>query len=485
MSEILSSTPLHNAVKEQNVEAVSLLISQGAVDVNAKNSDGSTALHMAAEAVQHTEIFELLLQANDVNINLKNKKGRTALEQFLDSEFSRSSKCSDNLYVIFKLFVDLKADIFSKDNFNNTLLHLAVRENNFSMVEYLLDQGLDVNCKNKFGITPLSYVNYREDKFYGSVMELLLERNADPNKKDIFGKTPFHSLLERFPEVVQVKTFIKYGADVFAICKEGRSALHFAVTEHAYTLTLKELLEKGLDVNCTDSNFRTPFFEAAFRANVTVLKFLIKNGAKVNEVDHYGNTALMDLIEFISQDDYLTDEDAYYSEWVPKNKEALTLLIRHVDVNIMNFRGENILSDTTLPDWCDKIIIEKLVILTVLGTPVRSEIMDAISCDEFRQNYYLECENELLRAKDTFFYGKVSYFDLLVCYKSNDKVNYKNCSDLIDSFLNCDPLVFQKNFPIYGYAITVILEEATDYRPSAIDSKKQLDHYIRMMYHKL
>ena len=64
----------------------------------------------------------------------------------------------------------------------------AARRGDAAAVKSLLDKGVDVNTKFRYGATALSYA---ADKGHLEVVKLLLERKADPNVKDTFyGATP-------------------------------------------------------------------------------------------------------------------------------------------------------------------------------------------------------------------------------------------------------------------------------------------------------
>jgi len=55
---------------------------------------------------------------------------------------------------------------------------------------------------------------------------------------------------------------------------------------------VRQLIEKGADVNAKDQFQETPLHDAASRGNTDVAKLLIEKGADVNAKDNYGKTAL-------------------------------------------------------------------------------------------------------------------------------------------------------------------------------------------------
>jgi len=73
-----TSEDLCRAVRSGDIERVRLLVSAG-VDVNAKDKDGNTALHVAA-GNGHAEIVELLI-AKGADVNAQGYFGRTPLHR--------------------------------------------------------------------------------------------------------------------------------------------------------------------------------------------------------------------------------------------------------------------------------------------------------------------------------------------------------------------------------------------------------------------
>jgi ankyrin repeat protein len=64
----------------------------------------------------------------------------------------------------------------------------AAKANDTESLKAFLDKGMDVNIKNHYGCTALSFA---VDKGNQEAVDLLLKKGADPNLKDSFyGETP-------------------------------------------------------------------------------------------------------------------------------------------------------------------------------------------------------------------------------------------------------------------------------------------------------
>ena len=66
-------------------------------------------------------------------------------------------------------------------------LHWAAQHGHLSLVEYLVNQQVDINAKDNKGMTPLHWSAYNG---HLSVVEYLVNKKADINAKNNHGKTP-------------------------------------------------------------------------------------------------------------------------------------------------------------------------------------------------------------------------------------------------------------------------------------------------------
>jgi len=163
---------------------------------------------------------------------------------------------------IVALFLARGASVDARDLDGSTALFTAAEQDSAPIVQLLIAHGSDVNLPGRSGLTPIEAASYMGNE---SVVRLLLEKGADAEKSDATGKTP-----------------ICYAA--------GRG----------YANVVRVLLDHSLDVNKHYGNDLTALMWAAGHqdgagsSNVSdVIDLLIARGARLNDQDNRGRTALM------------------------------------------------------------------------------------------------------------------------------------------------------------------------------------------------
>jgi ankyrin repeat protein len=223
------TTPLMYALK-QNIyfDRIKLLIELGA-DVKAKDNNNTTPLHYylfrennsypSSAFRNHDDrtvdknIIKLLVQ-NGADINAANKQNETPAH-IIQKNLITVSKDDDqeNLKEIIKEYnIDLKTTFGDS---KETLLHYAASyANDAEIIKYLINQGLSVNARDRFGSTPLHNAALRSKSY--EVVQTLIASGADVNARDNNNVTPLHDAAEHNPNTAILELLIKSGADINA-----------------------------------------------------------------------------------------------------------------------------------------------------------------------------------------------------------------------------------------------------------------------------
>jgi hypothetical protein len=124
--------PLHAAAYSGYSDVVRKLIEYGAVDINARDSGGSTPLLLASEGHNFEEGFVLhLLLERGADINVQNHFGRTPLHR---------ASFRGALGVV-RLLLEHGADVEARNTIDKTALQIAADEGHDEVVELLREHG--------------------------------------------------------------------------------------------------------------------------------------------------------------------------------------------------------------------------------------------------------------------------------------------------------------------------------------------------------
>lgn len=127
----------------------------------------------------------------------------------------------------------------------------------------------------------------------GSLGDYLMEHPEDVDKMDLLGRTPLWWAVRRDDNEKSLM-LLQHGADPSIANSAGRSALHNAAAQGNLVL-VEALLDHGADVGQRSFEGKTPLQVVGVyggREDVLIVKRLLAAGARVDERDGYGRTAL-------------------------------------------------------------------------------------------------------------------------------------------------------------------------------------------------
>ncbi|CRK98534.1 CLUMA_CG011885, isoform B [Clunio marinus] len=207
---------LHCAVRANSVQCLKLFIEEGC-DVNQLRSNGTNAIHLAADLGQ-IQCLEVLLNAPKADPNIRiciREKESTALHLAAD----------DGNVECVSLLLSKGADAKVKNHRGLTPLHLAARTSSLEVVEVLLRDGnADPNAEDFDHRTPLHAAVGKSDSAF-DILETLISWGANVNAKDVYGFTALHlAALDSLAHCVEM--LIYHGADVSTKSRKGTTALN-------------------------------------------------------------------------------------------------------------------------------------------------------------------------------------------------------------------------------------------------------------------
>jgi ankyrin repeat protein len=116
-------------------KGVEIALEKGA-DINTKNNDGYTSL-MLSILISSKNIVDLLIEKG-ADVNLKDKKKNNALQIAIGHSFV---KPSDDQLPIMDTLLDAGIDILNKNKYGYTALYLAITKGKTDVVDLLLEYG--------------------------------------------------------------------------------------------------------------------------------------------------------------------------------------------------------------------------------------------------------------------------------------------------------------------------------------------------------
>ncbi len=226
---------LINAVKNNDVKAVRTLLAQH-VDVNAAETDGSTALHWAAQR-NNLEIADLLIAAG---ANAKASTRYNISPLFL--------ACTNGNAALIEHLLKAGVDPNSTSEQGETALMTAALNGTAEAVRVLLIHGANVNTAEPG--TNQTALMWAASEGNSAAIETMVEYNADIKAKSKSGFTPLLFAV-RNGHVDAVKGLLGHGANVNDAAPDGTNSLNMAVV-NAYFELASVLLDHDADPNMPD-----------------------------------------------------------------------------------------------------------------------------------------------------------------------------------------------------------------------------------------
>jgi ankyrin repeat protein len=248
--------------------AAALALVAGKADVNARQEDGTTALHWAA---YHDDLPLLrgLLKAG-AKANVANDYGSTPLAEAAERADPEA----------LRVLLEAGADVESPNAQGQTALMTVARTDIVEAAKVLVAHGANVNASEKWrGQTALMWASAQSR---AAMVQFLIAHGADVNARETVREWPRRVTAEPRPQNRPLG---------------GLTPLLFAAREGCAACAA-ELVKAHADIELTDPEGITPLIMSLLNAQFDTAAVLIRAGANVNSWDIWGRAPLYSAVDY-------------------------------------------------------------------------------------------------------------------------------------------------------------------------------------------
>ncbi|KAF5286184.1 hypothetical protein FQA39_LY16354 [Lamprigera yunnana] len=227
--------------------------------------------------------------------------------------------------------IDMASSLFKDSNIdiNSTVVtafYIAIWKGSYEFLSFLIKKGVNINCQNNDGYTPLQFAVMRRHQNIAS----MLLNGSNVNLQNNYGDTVLHTACTYAMEEI-LGTILSKVSNISAQNNDKYSALHCAVT----------------------FNFVNPFDSDGaelIQSKENIVKLLLKNGIDVNLQDQFGYTALHEVCRphYLHNYKHVATNCELTSRCHIFYKTVALLILKQKNLNL-NLKDEE--GDTATPRW--------------------------------------------------------------------------------------------------------------------------------------
>ncbi|XP_075040679.1 ankycorbin isoform X6 [Mixophyes fleayi] len=334
------------------------------------------------QAVDHgdTDKVSALLGKKGVVATKLDSEGKTALHL---AALKGNADC-------LRVMLTHGVDVLAQDLSGHSVLHLAVKYNHTDCVKRLLQSKCPTECTDFAGKT---CVHYAAANNYLPVLQLLCENKCLLNVKDSDGNTPLLISIQ-YGHLEACKCLLDHQADINITDKNGKTPLMVACEAGHFNM-VDVLVHRGAGLTVTDALGRDALHYARSSGNQHILNLLLSKTSQ-----EYGMKSptkplqLSDLSSPLSSTStpLSAKGDVFFSE--QSNKNESTPYRQDYRDRLSDSTGEDSLLDVSLeaePQDLVSLLQAKITTLTVLNKELQDKLQKKantegvtdISCDSF------------------------------------------------------------------------------------------------------
>lgn len=218
--------------------------------------------------VDDTNALSLALNSG-FPVDYRNRRGISLLSYAVNRDSTKS------VALLSKRVIDLNQD------------NLLFKVKSFNSLKSLIENGANINVKNKEGESLLSFFIKKESVIY---VKYLLANSANTNISDISGQTPLFWAITS-DNLKMIKLLLQHKGNPVILDNNGNYPIYYTKNEDI----LKILLNFNYDLNKRNLNgeniFGEIYFNAITNGQFEIIDILIKKGININ-YKSYGRDAL-------------------------------------------------------------------------------------------------------------------------------------------------------------------------------------------------
>lgn len=306
-------TALHIAA-ERGLDLLAMGLMRAGARVGTENGEGHTARQLA-EAAKQAEILALFADMENPDeqrrYDVFNLADRELLEVILSGKLTEEEVCDDVFVLI--LLNDANVNVVDSEQ-GDSPLHLAVGTGNRLLVQGLIRAGAHVNTRNFSRLSPLDLAVLIGQ---AEIAVMLAGAGADLTGSDFYGMTPLH-VAAQTGQVHMIAPLLGAGVQLEAQDYQGRTAHYYAVREGGRDMA-QALVDFGAGLYAVDhvAGGGTPLHVAVRQGDLDVAAYFIALGADTTAQDSagflaYGRARLAgreDFVQLFEDWGYLADEN--------------------------------------------------------------------------------------------------------------------------------------------------------------------------------